>query len=350
MGATVDVGSFETPAEQRDIIVIGASAGGVEALVQLVRELPHELPAAIFVVLHVMASGTSVLPAILDRAGPLSATAAVDGERIERGHIYVAPPDRHLVLLDEHVRVTSGPRENGHRPAVDTLFRSAARAYAERVIGAVLSGSLDDGTRGLRYIKDHGGVTVAQDPNDAQYAGMPESAVRNVDPDFVVPIAEMPGLLCAVLDQPLAPRASATPHPETKPLAPLPTDEGLDRAVTDGPATGLTCPECGGALWERNEEAAVTFACRVGHAYAPSSLVDEQARALEAALWQALRTLEERVDLLRRVASRADPDARVSRRFQERVRSAERHAQDLRNAIQQLGSVTESGAAEPDMA
>lgn len=326
------------PAGQRNIVVIGASAGGVEALTKLTHDLPHEFPAAVFVVLHIMASGTSLLPTILDRSSPLPVSTARDGERHERGHIYVAPPDRHLVVLGERMRLTRGPRENGHRPAVDPMFRSAARAHGPRVVGVVLSGALDDGTAGLRLVKERGGATVVQDPEDALYPSMPRSALDFAEPDHVVALHAMARLLCRVLDEPPNP---APPH---APDDPRPAGAGDELALrpeyiaTDQAPTGLTCPECGGALWEHGEEGAVRFACRVGHGFAPDSLVDEQARALEAALWGALRSLEERIDLLRRIARRGAAGA--GRRFEERARTAERHAADLRKAIDRLGAAT----------
>ena len=165
------------PVVQRDVIAVGTSAGGVQALQELVAQLPPELPASVLVVLHLMPHAHSVLADILDRAGPLPATPAREGERLERGHVYVAPPDFHLLLRGDAVHLSAGPRENGHRPAIDTLFHSVARAYGPRAIGVVLSGTLDDGTDGLRMIKEHGGATVVQDPEDAAYPEMPASAI-----------------------------------------------------------------------------------------------------------------------------------------------------------------------------
>jgi two-component system, chemotaxis family, protein-glutamate methylesterase/glutaminase len=181
--------------QTHDIVVIGASAGGVEALTTFSERLPPEFPAAIFVVLHVMATAHSMLPAILGRVTELEVTSAQDGDVIERGHMYVAPPDHHMTLLDGHVRLSQGPSEHGHRPGIDRLFRSAARAFGSRVIAVVLSGALDDGTAGLEVVKSRGGVTIVQDPDDASYPAMPLSAMRNVEVDHVAPIAAIPRLL-----------------------------------------------------------------------------------------------------------------------------------------------------------
>jgi two-component system chemotaxis response regulator CheB len=188
------------PADQRDIVVIGASAGGVEALRTLVQGLPADLPAAVFVVLHMLPRSTSRLAQILDRRCRLTVAAAVDGEPIERGRVYVAPPDHHMLLELGHVRLTRDPRENGHRPAVNPLFRSAAQEHGPRVIGAVLSGALDDGTAGLKMIVDRGGAALVQDPADALYPSMPRSALENEPAARAVPIAAMAEAVRAMID------------------------------------------------------------------------------------------------------------------------------------------------------
>src|SRR3954471_7113799 len=188
-----------TEGERPLLIVVGASAGGVEALTELVAELPAGLPAALAVVLHVAPSGTSVLPAILNRAGQLSARPARDGDAIEAGCIYVAPPDQHLVVDDGRLGLRHGPRENGHRPAIDPLFATAAETFGPRVIGVVLTGTLDDGSSGLAAIKHHGGVAVVQDPDDALFSGMPASAIARVAVDHVVPLAALAPLLVSLV-------------------------------------------------------------------------------------------------------------------------------------------------------
>src|SRR3954453_3600074 len=240
--AEVDDAALGPRTAQRDIVVMGASAGGVETLAELAAGLPPEFPAAVFVVLHLLPTAHSVLPDILDRAGPLPAGVAQSGDEIDRGRIYVAPPDRHLLLVPDGVRLTRGPRENGPRPALDPLFRSAARVYRQRVVAVVLSGSLDDGTAGLRLVKRMGGTTVAQEPTDALYPSMPASAVTNGAADLVAPVRDIPALLCDLVDTPIEPDERAAPHAGD--LEPAEPDRSDDEP-TAGDLTGLPCPEFG---------------------------------------------------------------------------------------------------------
>ena len=185
-----------------DIIVVGASAGGVEALISIVGGVPSDLPAALFVVLHMRPGTPSGLPDLLSRSGKLRASPAEHLQPIQHGHIYVAPPDRHLVIVSGSVHVTAGPRENGHRPAIDPLFRTAARSYGRRVVGVVLSGVLDDGTAGLAAVKQHGGLAIVQDPDDALFPSMPRSAMDHVAVDHVLPAKEIGALLAELVGQP----------------------------------------------------------------------------------------------------------------------------------------------------
>jgi len=346
--ATVEAINPNAHVVQRDLIVVGASAGGVEALQRLVADLPPELPASVLVVLHLMTSGTSVLDSILGRSGPLPVTQGHDGERLERGHVYVAPPDLHMLLRGSAIHLSAGPRENGHRPAVDPLFRSAARAFGARAIGVVLTGNLDDGTDGLRLIKERGGATVVQDPDDAAYGDMPQNAIDHVEPDHIVPLSRIGRTLWELLDTPLAPPPTdgiADPESQQVDLV----EAELEREPPEGDASLLTCPDCGGVLIERDEGQVIRFACRVGHAYSPESLVEEQGAALESALWHAMRTLEERADLLRRIARRAE--RRGAGETEERLRRRAEHATDqaenIRSTILHLRGGEAEAVAEP---
>jgi two-component system chemotaxis response regulator CheB len=318
-----------------DIVVVGASAGGVEALVRLVASVPAGLPAAVFVVLHVPPTSTSALPDILGRSGPLPASHVKDGEPIEPGRIYVAPPDHHLLIRPGHVHLARGPRENGHRPAVDPLFRSAAREYATRVVGVVLSGALDDGTAGLVAIRARGGPAIVQDPADALYSGMPVNALEHVAVDHVLPAAAMGGLLARVATE-----------PATQPPGPAPTDMkmevemeqfSLDAVESSHPGkpSGFSCPDCNGVLWAIQDGGLERFRCRVGHAWSPESLITRQSESLEAALWIALRSLEERAALAGRLAepARRRGHTITASRFEEQATEAQQAARAVRNLL-----------------
>jgi two-component system chemotaxis response regulator CheB len=331
-----------------DRVVVGASAGGVEALIRLVGGLPAALPAAVFVVLHVPGNGTSVLPQILSRAGPLRATHAIDEEPIVRGHIYVAPPDHHLLVHRGRVRVVRGPRENRHRPAVDPLFRTAARAYGERVIGVILSGTLDDGTAGLLAVKALGGIAVVQDPRDALFAGMPRSALDYVEVDHVLAAREIGPVLATLTHQPVAGggmRMSGESATEAA-MAELDPD-ATHQAERPGTPSPFSCPECGGVLWELGEEALTRFRCRTGHAFTADALMADQADVLESALWVGLRSLEEKAAMAERLVTRARDQGRplMASRFETQVREAREQAEVIRRLL--LTSRASGGEEEP---
>ena len=320
-----------------DIIVIGASAGGVEALTQLVGGLPEDLAASIFVVLHIPANSTSILAKILDRAGRLPAVTAKDYEAIQPGRIYVAQSDYHLLVKRGHVRMTRGPKENTSRPAIDPLFRTAARYYGRRVIGVVLTGTLDDGTAGLLSIKSRGGIAIVQDPDEALYSGMPRSALENVAVDHCLPLAEIPALLVRLVNEPVEEEGeSAVSNDMQKEIdiAEMELDELKDEHRPGAPSR-YTCPECHGVLFEIDEEALLRFRCRVGHAYSAETLLSEQSGALEAALWAALRSLEENVSLARRLAERMRERGNMisATRFDERADELQNRVGVIRNVL-----------------
>lgn len=327
--------------EQR-VIVIGASAGGVEAISQVVRELPADLPAAVCVVLHFPANGTSVLPKILDRVGSLPAAHATNGQSLESGRIYVAPPDHHLLVRQDRLDLGVGPKENNHRPAVDVLFRTAARNHGPQVIGVVLSGTLDDGTVGLAAIRNHGGIAVVQSPEDALYPGMPRSAVENVGADHVLPVAEIGALLGRLVLEP-APVSAVAPESDKENFMDEMQLDGVHAEERPGKPAGFSCPECDGVLWELQDKHLIRFRCRVGHAYSAETLLDAQKVGLEAALWSALNALEEKAVLARRLAERATTrgHAITARQFEHQFTEALQRAELIRQA---LGQVTEEAA------
>jgi two-component system chemotaxis response regulator CheB len=289
-----------------DIIVVGTSAGGLEALDELIGQLPTDLAAAMFIVQH-MAQGNSGEPLMrrLSRHKAFDVTLAKEGERFKQGRIYIAPPDNHLLLKRDRVLVRKGARENRSRPGIDPLFRSAAVAHGSRLIGVVLTGMLDDGTAGLIAIKRCGGVTVVQDPRDAAFSGMPQSALDHVDVDFCVPVADMGQLLATLV---------AKPHGKTKAV---PRDvrteaEIAERVLSDvaqvnglGNQVPYNCPNCGGVLWEMDRPDAKRYRCHTGHSFTGPALLASQSEKIEEMLWISLRMFEERKNLLTTMAKTA---------------------------------------------
>ena len=337
--------------EYRDVVAVGASAGGVEALRALVGGLPPDYPGVVMIVLHVPRDAPSALPNILNRSGPLPAAIAVDSEELRRGRIYVAPNDHHLLILDGRIRLTRGAAENGHRPAIDPLFRSIARAFGRRAVGVVLSGSRDDGAAGLANIAARDGVAVVQDPADALYPWMPRAALAQVPTGYVAPAAKIGGLIAGItaMELPETPATDAG-YPEDQTLfdAELAMAE-LTPITTDelAPAAGYGCPSCGGALFQIDAGPVPRYRCRVGHAWTAESLLDEQALALEGALWMALRALEEKSALSRRMASsQSHHHAFSGARFRDMAADAEAAGETIRRLISQLGSTAVS-ANEP---
>lgn len=325
--------------DHRDIVVIGASTGGVELLLDLAGELPPDLPSALFVVLHTAPGYLSSLPELLGSRGPLPATHPQHGEKVVPGHIYVAPPDNHLLVRSGFVEVVRGPKENGHRPAVDPLFRTASWSYGSRVVGVVLSGHLDCGTAGLLSVKARGGVAVVQQPGTARAPQMPQSALDRVAVDHVVVPAELPGLLA---------RLAAEPAP-APPAHPVAIDE-LEGSKLGAPAE-LVCPLCHGVLTEVTVGEFRHFRCHVGHAFSLDSLLGEQGEDVERALWAAVRSLEESAALSRRIA-RSQPERELRRRFTEKEQHLMQQADVLRRVLlhgdPQLAVEPASGEEPPE--
>ena len=320
--------------EHRDIIAIGTSTGGVEALKRICSGLPGDLAAAVFIVLHMPADGPNLLPEILEQQGPLPARLAVDGERIERGCIYVAAADRHLLVIDDVIRLGRGPRENLARPAVDPLFRSVAASYGPRAVGVVLTGELNDGAAGLTDIKRCGGVTVVQSPTDALAPAMPVSALQASDVDYRAPLSQLPGVLTHLVGQPAGPR------PRVPRAIELEVDIALGRPCLTAtlmefadPAP-LSCPACSGVLSQVRDPSPLRFRCQVGHAYTAQSLDAVQQGDLDEAIRVALRIIEEWAVLSERMAQEARSAGRehIARSFQERAGEMRGYADTLRRA------------------
>jgi two-component system chemotaxis response regulator CheB len=317
----------------RHILMIGTSAGGLDALDRLIGQLPKGLPAAIFIVQH-MASGNTG-EALTSRLGlhrNFRCRLARDGERFESGRIYIAPPDHHLLVKKRTLAVIRGARENRYRPAIDPLFRSAAVAHGTQVIGVVLTGMLDDGTAGLAAIKECGGITVVQDPRDAEYPDMPENAVANVKIDHCVPLSEM-GALLEKLTQEGSGKAKATPRgvaAEAKIAERVLTDIGpVDHL---GDRSPYSCPACGGPLWEVGEHEPLRFRCHTGHSFTAATLLGGQSDKVEESLWVTLRMLEERRHLSLRMA-RDDTGRWGKGYYTDRAKETAVHIKHLREML-----------------
>jgi len=328
---------------ERDIIVVGTSAGGVDALLKLVRGLPTGFPASFFIVCHLPTGARSALPEILSRGGALLASHPADGEPFYPGQIYIAPPDRHLLLgPDRKIRLSRSARENGHRPAVDPLFRSAARYFGSRVIGVILTGALSDGAAGLLAVRGAGGLAVVQDPADATIAGMPENAARIAGADHIAKATELAALLAVlVYDQASPDQRSAMAHPIDPMQSVL--DQDMDRQSRDerhGERSVFSCPECGGALWQTKQPELIQFRCHVGHVYNGDVLLSEQSEALEAALWTAVRTFREKSILAQQLANHARGEGNVesAARFEEQAGQAARYGDLIRQYLLNDGS------------
>jgi two-component system chemotaxis response regulator CheB len=316
------------------VVVIGASAGGLQALSVLLGGLPRSLAAAVVAVIHTRAGG--FLPDILRRRTDLAVETATDGAELAAGTVYVAPSDRHVLIGESGLRVVRGPRENGFRPAIDPLFRSAARIRGADVIGVVLSGALDDGSYGLSAIVRAGGTAIVQDPDDAEIPSMPLAAIRQTDVHAVLPAAQIGPAIVRACEESRAMEVSGMPTPETPdPQRPSDDTQVADMEALHGPPTPITCPACGGTLWETVDEGVVRYACHVGHQYAPDSLLAEHGEAVEQALWTAVRILEQHAELRMRMASRARAAgmALVAEGFAEDSRDYHTQAQAIRRLV-----------------
>lgn len=328
-----------------DIIVIGTSAGGLKALGVILGALPADIKAVLFVVQHLAADKPSLLPKILADVGALPASHPSDGETMQTGHVYVAPPDYHLLVNQGSMRVVRGPQENRFRPAIDALFRSAARAYGSRVVGVVLTGYLDDGTVGLQAVKQQGGVAIVQDPNEAEYPSMAKSALRYVKVDYCLPLAEISDLLVR-LSHETAAEEDAYPVTEAIEVESkiaeqgMNTQEFLAHVEAIGTRTTYTCPECNGSIWQIGTTEPLRFRCHIGHSFTANVFLAEQTQNIENTLWSAVRAMEEKVTFSRQMAARMNHD-----KLQNAAAKYEDHAQSLDAEVALIRGIILNGFA-----
>jgi two-component system chemotaxis response regulator CheB len=312
-----------------DVIVIGGSAGAIEASIGIVGALPPDLPAAVFVVIHIPPDATSRLPTILGRHAQLPVAHATDGEPLVPGRVLVAPPDRHITVTPTHVEVRRGPKENRHRPAIDPLLRSAADAFGPRVIAVILSGGPGDGVSGCLRVVEEDGLVLVQDPADAVVGAMPESILDALDGHARVPLDRIGAAVVDIVRSRDGVGASSASSigPEEGPMP-----ERVDPA--EGAEENLFgCPDCGGVLTGTERRETLEFACQVGHRYTAAALVGAQDAAVERALWSAVRGFEEKEEMLRRLADRVDRHPRVSHGYRQRAEEAAVHAEVIRDLL-----------------
>jgi two-component system chemotaxis response regulator CheB len=318
------------------IVVIGASAGGQEAVCKLIAAMPKELNAAIFIVLHVSRNGlTNFLTTRLQKCTSLQCSPAAEGQVIQKGHIYIAPVDHHLILKAGTMHLRRGPAENRWRPSIDVLFRSAAVYYGQHVIGIILTGLLDDGTSGMQAIKKCGGTCIVQDPGEASYPDMPQSVLDNTMVDYVLPVTGM----ADAIEETIATKTITGLQAPAAITAEVQLIEKTITAIEDvsklGSHTVYTCPDCGGGLWETTDGEHTRYRCHIGHAYSESDLLKKQFESLNATLWVALRMMEERKNLLNKI-SRQDQSKNLHtlvKLHTERARELEIHINNLKELL-----------------
>jgi two-component system, chemotaxis family, protein-glutamate methylesterase/glutaminase len=322
----------------RDILAIGTSAGGVEALLFLVDKFRRDLPASVLVTIHLPSHSASSLDDLLSRSGPLRARFASGAERLEKGVIYVAPPNRHLIVEDHRLCLGEGPRENNSRPAIDPMLRSAAVCCGSRTIGVVLTGTMGDGASGLWAVREAGGIAVVQNPSDALFSEMPLTAIARAAPQYVTKLEDMPGLFDALVrGQADAPRATSRSLEHEVTIA-KGGSGGMDRMDGIGRRSVLTCPDCGGVMWEIQEGDLPRYRCHVGHTYAGEVMSFALDESLRGALSSARRALEERVALARKLHRQAAASGHslVARMWLDRVEECERELEIIGSSIRRM--------------
>jgi two-component system, chemotaxis family, protein-glutamate methylesterase/glutaminase len=330
-----------------DIIVIGASAGGLQALKQMVACLPRELPAACFVVLHRPLGRDGEIPSILSACGTLPAKFCEDGEPIRRGVLYVAPSSGHLVLEEDRVRISAGPRENFWRPSIDVLFRTAAVAYRTRVVGVVLSGSLDDGVAGLAAVRACGGEALVQHPEEASFSEMPTSALRLVQGARSLPLLEVCREITRLANSEACEPPAIPPELELEARVSAGESDLVSALAMADEISLYNCPECGGPLAVRHDQP-LRYRCIVGHGFAPASLQEGLRRQLESSLWVAIRLLQQRSNLSRALAEKEREKGRLrgAQSYLKRAEEDSTHSDVLRKLLMRLSATTAHAVSE----
>ncbi|MDB5229887.1 MAG: hypothetical protein JWN76_692 [Chitinophagaceae bacterium] len=323
--------------EPKFIVVIGASAGGLKALTEIVTQIDENIDAAFFIVLHLSKRGIGdFLSSTLQRFTKLPCTVATDNEPIRRGHIYIAPPGYHMIVKQNYIMIGSGATENRWRPSIDILFRSAAAAYCDRVIGIILTGLLDDGTSGMIGIKKCGGTTIVQDPNEAEYPEMPLSVLNNIEVDYCIPLAQVGFVVFNTVTNKETSGGNTPPELLIEAEIAEKAAVGIEYVSKLGTHSMYSCPDCGGGLWQINEfNNFKRYKCHVGHSYSQDDLLKKQYDALESTFWVAMRMMEERRNLLIKIADEEGGKglSRIAEEHRERAGDLKTHIDNLKQIL-----------------
>jgi len=325
----------------RDLVAIGTSAGGVEALVGLARSLPRDLSASVLVTIHLPSHSRSALDDVLNRAGQLKASFAAEGEAVKKGRIYIAPPGRHLLVQGERFALGSGPRENNTRPSIDPMLRSAALCCGSRTIGVILTGTLGDGASGLWAVKQAGGITVVQDPGEAQFSEMPRTALKRTDPDHIVKLPDLPKLLQSLVQQPAGEPTTIPDRIKREVEIARRGRSSMEEMDRIGRRSVLTCPDCDGVMWEIDEGDLTRYRCHVGHTYTAELMSVALDENLRRALGSALRALEERRALARKLEQQAERSGQthLGRSWAHRAAEFQRELNVIRDSVDRIDKI-----------
>lgn len=327
--------------EFRNVIVLGASAGGIAALSSLISGLPDDLDAAVLVVLHLSKkSNADIIIAGFKKQTTLNCQVASEGAKIRKGHLYLAPPEHHIIVRNGQIHLTQGPHENKYRPSIDVLFRSAAVHYGHRTIGVVLTGLLDDGTSGMSAIKKAGGICIVQDPSDAEYGDMPQSVLNNTEVDYKVSLAMIPSIIEVLMSRPLPPEQAVPVELQIEADITQNLMSDLNQLKKIADRSDFICPDCGGGLWAVKDDPIHRYRCHTGHVYTERLLAEEQVQGIEESLWVSIRMLEERRNLLLLMRTHDDQagNLQLAEANQGRAIEIDRHIKRLKQVLTKLVS------------
>jgi two-component system chemotaxis response regulator CheB len=318
----------------KNIIVIGASAGGIAAIKKTIGGLSKNIDGAVIVVLHVsQQSNCSIIASILQKSTDLNCVTAEDGAMLQKGFLYLAPSGYQLMIKDNRIMLTQGPYENKYRPSIDVLFRSAALYFRNRVIGIILTGLLEDGTSGMTAIKKGGGICIVQDPLDASFSDMPESVLNKIKPDFILPVEEICDVINKLLLKMLPPELPVVRETEleVKIVENMITNNSNLKII--GEKSDFVCPDCGGELYTIKEESGRRYRCYTGHVYTERILDEVQDKKLLQSLWTSIRMFEEKANLMQLMSNRNDNDQLLTKSYNRRIAEINEHINTLKSFL-----------------